>query len=58
MDPDPAGSRSMTAHDDLLAHLSRTTALSPSEAARVVADVITYFAEPAEDFVRRRHTEL
>jgi hypothetical protein len=48
----------MTPHDDLLAHLGRTTTLSPSEAARVVADVLTYFAEPAEEFVRRRHTEL
>ncbi len=45
-------------YDDLLAHLSRTTALSHGEAARVVADVLAYFAEPAEDFVRRRHAEL
>jgi hypothetical protein len=45
-------------HDDLLIHLSRTTSLSPGEAARVVADVLAYFAEPAEDFVRRRHEEL
>jgi hypothetical protein len=45
-------------HDDLLAHLSRTTQLSTREAARVVADVLAYFAETAEEFVRRRHTEL
>jgi hypothetical protein len=45
-------------HDDLLAHLSRTTQLSTREAARVVADVLAYFAESAEDFVRRRHAEL
>jgi hypothetical protein len=45
-------------YDDLLIHLSRTTSLSPGEAARVVADVLAYFAEPAEDFVRRRHAEL
>jgi hypothetical protein len=48
----------MPGHDDLLAHLSRTTTLSPGEAARVVADVLAYFAEPTEDFVRRRHAEL
>ncbi|MCO6003754.1 hypothetical protein NE236_02070 [Actinoallomurus purpureus] len=45
-------------HDELVAHLSRTSPLSPGEAARVVADVLAYFAEPAEDFVRRRHAEL
>ena len=45
-------------YDDLLTHLGRTTALGPGEAARVVADVLAYFAESAEDFVRRRHAEL
>ncbi len=45
-------------YDDLVAHLSRTSPLSPGEAARVVADVLAYFAEQAEDFVRRRHAEL
>jgi hypothetical protein len=45
-------------HDDLLSHLSRTTQLNAGEAARVVADVLAYFAESAEDFVRRRHAEL
>lgn len=48
----------MPAHDDLIAHLVRSTPLSPGEATRVVADVLGYFAEPAEDFVRRRHAEL
>jgi hypothetical protein len=46
------------AYADLLVHLSRTTSLSEGEAARVVADVLAYFAEPAEEFVRRRHAEL
>ena len=45
-------------HADLLAHLARTTTLGPGEAARVVADVLAYFAETAEEFVRRRHGEL
>jgi hypothetical protein len=44
--------------DDLVEHLIRTCPLSPAEAARVVADVLGYFSEPAQDFVRRRHREL
>ena len=50
----PAGSP----HEELIDHLTRTSPLSAGEAARVVADVLGYFAEPAEDFVRRRHREL
>jgi hypothetical protein len=45
-------------HQDLVDYLIRSTALSAGEAARVVADVLGYFGEPAEDFVRRRHREL
>ncbi|WP_232665032.1 hypothetical protein [Pseudonocardia sp. TRM90224] len=45
-------------YDDLVAHLVRTTPLSAGEAARVVADVVGYFAEPLPEFVRRRHAEL
>lgn len=45
-------------HDDLLAHLTRTSPLAPGEAARVVADVLAYFSETTEEYVRRRHGEL
>lgn len=45
-------------YEDLIAHLTRTSALGPGEAARVVADVLSYFSEPVEEFVRRRHGEL
>lgn len=45
-------------HDDLVAHLARSTPLSPSEAARVVAEVLDYFGEEVPEFVRRRHAEL
>jgi hypothetical protein len=45
-------------YDDLVAHLVRSSPLSPGEAARVVAEVLDYFAEPLPDFVRRRHAEL
>jgi hypothetical protein len=45
-------------HDDLLQYLLRTTALRPGEAARVIADVLAYFGESTEEYVRRRHGEL
>jgi hypothetical protein len=45
-------------HDDLVEYLIRTCPLSPTEAGRVVADVLGYFSEPPADFVRRRHREL
>jgi hypothetical protein len=44
--------------DDLVAQVSRTTGLTPDDARRVVADVLAYFTETAEDYVRRRHGEL
>ncbi len=62
MDTSRLGSRSVPAsphpHEDLLAHLARTTALDQGEAARVVAEVLAYFAETTEEYVRRRHGEL
>jgi hypothetical protein len=45
-------------HTELVEHLTRTSPLSRGEAARVVAEVLGYFSEPAEGFVRRRHREL
>ncbi|MFJ3791022.1 hypothetical protein [Kitasatospora sp. NPDC090091] len=45
-------------HEELLAHLTRTSPLGPREAARVVAEVLAYFSETAEEYVRRRHGEL
>jgi hypothetical protein len=45
-------------HDELVEHLVRTTPLSESESRRVVAEVLRYFDEPVEVFVRRRHREL
>jgi hypothetical protein len=44
--------------DELVDHVVRTTRLSPGEAARVVAEVLAYFSESAEEFVCRRHAEL
>lgn len=45
-------------YDDLIEHLVRTTSLGHSEAIRVVGEVLAYFDEPLERFVRRRHGEL
>ncbi len=45
-------------YDDLIAHLVRSTPLNAGEAARVVAEVVGYFAEELPEFVRRRHAEL
>jgi hypothetical protein len=45
-------------HGELVDYLIRTCPLTPAEAARVVADVLGYFAEPPEEYVRRRHREL
>ena len=39
-------------------YVARTCSFSPAEASRVVADVLGYFSEAPEDFVRRRHREL
>ncbi|AYF74673.1 hypothetical protein D7D52_13270 [Nocardia yunnanensis] len=43
---------------DLVRHVAASTGLPPAVAARVVADVVGYFDETAEQFVRRRHAEL
>jgi hypothetical protein len=43
---------------DLVGYLAASTDLPQATAVRVVADVIAYFSEPVEEFVRRRHGEL
>ncbi|MFE9306286.1 hypothetical protein ACIQCF_12225 [Streptomyces sp. NPDC088353] len=45
-------------HDELVDHLTRSTPLNRGEALRVVQDVLAYFDETTEVFVRRRHREL
>jgi hypothetical protein len=43
-------------HDhDLIDRLAASASLTPTEAARVVEDVLAWYREPVEDFVRRRH---
>jgi hypothetical protein len=48
----------LVADEDLVSRVAQSTGLTPAEAARVVSDVVAYFDEPAEDFVRRRHARL
>ncbi len=43
---------------DLVRQVSASTGLPGSVAGRLVADVLAFYAEPLEDFVRRRHAEL
>ena len=45
-------------HDaELVQRVAGTTGLSDAEAARVIDDVLAWYAEPLEDFVRRRHAQ-
>ncbi|PSL56246.1 hypothetical protein B0I31_104537 [Saccharothrix carnea] len=48
----------MGVSDELLRHVVRTTGLPTAVARRVVSDVMGYFVETAEEYVRRRHVEL
>lgn len=50
--------RASASFEELRTHLTRSTSLSPSEADRVIAEVLAYFDEDVPGFVRRRHTEL
>jgi hypothetical protein len=43
---------------ELISRVSASTGLSPGEAARVVADIIGWYQEPVEFYVRRRHAHL
>jgi hypothetical protein len=49
---------SPAAPQDLVRHVVTTTGLSAATAARVISDVVGYYAETTEEFVRRRHAEL
>lgn len=60
MGPVPAdlSHRAALRHEELVRELSRTTGLPANVTARVVDDVLAYFDESVEAFVRRRHGEL
>lgn len=41
---------------DLIDCLAALAGLAPTEAARIIDDVLAWYREPVEDYVRRRHT--
>ncbi len=43
---------------ELIDHLCRQSALTALEAERLIAEVLAYYAENTESFIRRRHREL
>jgi len=43
---------------ELVARVAASTGLSAGEATRVVADVLGWYREPVEVFVRRRHAHF
>ena len=43
---------------DLVHHLNARLGLESRQAARVVEELLAYFAEPVEAFVARRHAEM
>jgi hypothetical protein len=43
---------------DLVRHVARSTGLDEATASRVVADVMAYFGQTVEEYVRRRHENL
>jgi hypothetical protein len=40
---------------ELIDRVAGSAGLTPAEAARVVQDVLAWYREPVEDYVRRRH---
>ena len=42
----------------LINHLCHGSGLTPSEARKIIDEVIAFFAETPEDYVRRRHLEI
>jgi hypothetical protein len=47
-----------SAEPDLVRYVTTSTGLPHATAARVIADVLAYYGETVEDFVRRRHHEM
>jgi hypothetical protein len=55
---DTPGPQDVDVDAELVKRVSASTGLSAGEAARVVADVLGWYREPVEDYVRRRHAQL
>jgi len=48
----------ITVPAELIDHLCRSSRLTAPEAEHVVSEVLAYFSETPEDYVRNRHQEL
>ncbi len=44
--------------EELLQHICYSSRLTAAEAQHLITEVLAYFSEPCEAFVRRRHLEL
>lgn len=44
--------------EELVQRVALTTGLPKNEAVRVIDDVLAWYAEPVEEYVRRRHAHL
>ncbi len=44
--------------DELVGYLTENSSLTSAESRRVVAEVVAFFAETTDTFVKRRHLEL
>jgi hypothetical protein len=49
---------SVGAPEELVEQLTRSTPLTEAAASRMVTEVVYFFSETVEQFVRRRHREL
>jgi hypothetical protein len=54
----PAAAHPAAASSELVRHVAASTGLAVDVAARLVSDLLAYFSETTEQFVRRRHAEL
>ncbi len=52
------GAHDRSVDDEIVERIAVSTGLTPAEAARVVGDVIAWYREPTETYVRRRHRSL
>lgn len=50
--------RPVDVEPELVERVAASTGIGPSDAARLVEDVLAFYAEPVEQYVRRRHAHL
>lgn len=56
--PSPPPPVAALSDDALIRHLHRVTGLSEDRCRHLVGEVVAFFDESVEDYVRRRHAEL